>query len=82
MRVLDSEGRLPVFRKLKVGGSVLLSQEVTENTVNEPGYFVPAMRFGKLYGFIDGRVIGNLVEEEQLVKSNAQKVSDERIGIF
>ena len=33
-------------------------------------------------GFIDGRVIGDLVEKEQLVKGNAKKVSDEWIGIF
>jgi hypothetical protein len=80
MRVLIGEG-LRVISGLRLGGSVLLSQEVAENCVNEPGDFVPAMSFGKLYSFVDSRVIGDPVEKEQLVKSNAKKVSDERIGI-
>jgi hypothetical protein len=40
------------------------------------------MGFGKLDGFIDGCVIGDLVEKNQLVKGNAKKVSNERIAIF
>jgi triosephosphate isomerase len=40
-----------------------------------------AMSFGKRHGFIDRRVIGNLVEKKQLVKRDAEEVSDERRGI-
>ena len=54
MRVLNGQARLPIITTLRFGGSVLLSQEATQNCIDKPGYLVPAMGFGKPDGFVDG----------------------------
>ena len=81
MRILSRECRLIIVFWFKLDGSVLLSEKVAEHSVNQACDFAPTISFGKLHGFIDRSIIGDLVEKEQLVEGHAKEISDYRIGV-